>query len=587
MSAPTETLRTADEALMLPRGLTDPAAAWTRLGTLDGTSRPLVDAGGLVSPGSGRPSVDWWIGADDRWHLPSAEVTVRQSLVRGTPVVETAMRVPGGDALQRVCVVRLPSAEGGGDALLIEVENRTGIPFALALALRPFDAAGPVPVHTVAIADGALLADGRTALLLAKAPNRAVAGGREGGDLLEVVRSGGAQDATFETVHDPSGTAQAAVIVPVPHRVTFRAVIPLDVDRTTFPEVLPGAAEVAEGWRVQLRDAARVGLPDAARVAAFDALPATLVLAVADAAGGTLDDRLALAEALATVGFTEEAAAVIAGVLLAIDDAHLLGRADAAVEHGAATALGRLLQRHRDGDLARAGLELAVRAAQRLAAAQRPARVLRRRRPSVPFTARTREDVAALATVMDQAGEERAAADTRALCTALGAEDDPVPAAAGVGDELDALLAAASPTVAWPGHTGWAQAARATNLLVESLVRADPDAVAVAAEVPEAWLGQNFEAHGFRTPAGVVSFAVRWHAERPALLWEVVDGVAPLTVRAPGLDERWTSGDPAGEALLGPVTLPERPAPGAGGGGLVIGGLQIGRRPPSEDTDGS
>lgn len=587
MSAPTDARHAVGDALMLPRGLAGPAATWTRLGTLDGTVRPLVDAAGLVSPGPGRPSIDWWIGADDRWHLPSAETTVRQSRIRATPVVETAMRVPGGDALHRVCVVRLPSAEGGGDALLMEVENRTGTPFALALALRPFDAVGPVAVHTVSMSDGALVADGRTALLLAKAPNRAVAGGRDGGDLLEVIRAGGAHDATFEELHDPSGLAQSVFVVPVPHRVTFRAVIPLDVDLTSYPGVLPTAADVAEGWRVQLRDAARVGLPDTARGTAFDALPGALVLAASEAASGTLEDQLALAEALATVGFTDQATAVLAGVLLGIDDASIFGRSDAALEHAAAVALGRHLQRQPDADLARAGLELAVRAAQRQAEARRPGRLFGRRRPLVPVTAEAQRDVAALLTVMDQAGEARAAADTRTMLAALHVEDVPAAVPPGVGDELDALLAEASSAVSWPGRTDWAPAARATNLLVASLVRADPDAVAVAAEVPEAWLGQNFEVHGFRTPAGVVSFAVRWHAERPALLWEVVDGEAPLAITAPGLDQGWTSGDPAGEALLSPVALPEHPVPGAPGGGVVIDGLQIGRRPPSGDIDGS
>ena len=49
---------------------------------------------------------------------------------------------------------------------------------------------------------------------------------------------------------------------------------------------------------------------------------------------------------------------------------------------------------------------------------------------------------------------------------------------------------------------------------------------------------------------GVLSYAVRWHGERPALLW---DGPPGTTVRVPGLDPGWRSDDAAGEALLGPV----------------------------------
>jgi hypothetical protein len=45
-----------------------------------------------------------------------------------------------------------------------------------------------------------------------------------------------------------------------------------------------------------------------------------------------------------------------------------------------------------------------------------------------------------------------------------------------------------------------------------------------------------------------VSFALRWHGERPALIFDVPPGVA--RVRAPALDATWESGGGAGEALL-------------------------------------
>jgi hypothetical protein len=45
-----------------------------------------------------------------------------------------------------------------------------------------------------------------------------------------------------------------------------------------------------------------------------------------------------------------------------------------------------------------------------------------------------------------------------------------------------------------------------------------------------------------------VSFAVRWHGPRPALLWTAPAGA---TLRAPGLDPEWSTSDPSGEQLLG------------------------------------
>src|SRR3712207_8333250 len=50
------------------------------------------------------------------------------------------------------------------------------------------------------------------------------------------------------------------------------------------------------------------------------------------------------------------------------------------------------------------------------------------------------------------------------------------------------------------------------------------------------------------------SFAVRWHGERPALLWELTphDATTRLSITAPGLDPAWATSELRGEALLGP-----------------------------------
>ena len=62
---------------------------WTPLGTLDGAARARVDAAGLVQVDGAAWSLDWWIGAEDRWHVPAREAAVRQELVGNSPVVAT------------------------------------------------------------------------------------------------------------------------------------------------------------------------------------------------------------------------------------------------------------------------------------------------------------------------------------------------------------------------------------------------------------------------------------------------------------------------------------------------------------------
>ena len=52
------------------------------------------------------------------------------------------------------------------------------------------------------------------------------------------------------------------------------------------------------------------------------------------------------------------------------------------------------------------------------------------------------------------------------------------------------------------------------------------------------------------TMNGKVSWAVRWHGDRPALLWEVENGSEDLVIMSPGLDPAFRGSGPRGEALL-------------------------------------
>jgi hypothetical protein len=85
----------------------------------------------------------------------------------------------------------------------------------------------------------------------------------------------------------------------------------------------------------------------------------------------------------------------------------------------------------------------------------------------------------------------------------------------------------------------------------------DDDSVDLLVELPAEWRGQGVEVHDAPTRAGRVSYAVRWHGARPALLWECE---RPIRLRAPGVDRAWSTTEARGEALL---AAPTGPAPGA------------------------
>ena len=118
-------------------------------------------------------------------------------------------------------------------------------------------------------------------------------------------------------------------------------------------------------------------------------------------------------------------------------------------------------------------------------------------------------------------------------------------------DRLQWMVDAATPTFTWPeaihpqlgtgcmgdGHHGWA-AADFLSFVRALLVREVDGGLALCTMLPDAWWGQNLEVEHAPTHHGDLSFAVRWHGDRPALLWELVprpgqDGPVRITVPGP------------------------------------------------------
>jgi hypothetical protein len=339
----------------------------TPLGTLESPSTAVVDERGKVTPWAGGWSLDWSVGADDRWHVPAQEVAVRQRLVDGMPVVETAMRVPGGDAVHRAYGVRA----GDDDLVVVEVENQSPLPFAIAL----------VPSERADVDGSVVRVKRRVAMHLLRPPSR---------------------------------VENQQLIWPVAHRTTFRVALRLLPQRRADAvdvAALASAASVARGWRLHGDRGTRLELPDPRLQAAVDANRRYQLL-----------------------------------------------------------------------------------------------------RPS------------------------------RALSVEGGL------------DHVRLLLDSASTTWTWADGTAGAELlALVGEVLVHEL---GPNRLSLLTEVPPAWLGQPLQVSDMPTAAGSLSYAVRWHGERPALLWELSPSGGPVTITAPGLDPSWSTTEPSGEALLAPVPVP-------------------------------
>jgi hypothetical protein len=213
----------------------------TPIGNLESRWRPVVGSRGLLEAQPGGWTLDWWIGAEDQWHVPAGapSARVRQGLVGAAPVVETAIRVPGGEAVHRAYAVRAPD-----ELAVVEVENRSRVPFAVALVLRSRDNVELRDDTTVTVG-------GAPALLLPRRPAQLAV---TGGEL-------------------------AVLVFPLPHTATLRTAVPLDAVRYDVRVAsLPSAEQVANGWALHGRGAMRLVLPDDRLQEAYDATCRFLLL---------------------------------------------------------------------------------------------------------------------------------------------------------------------------------------------------------------------------------------------------------------------------------------------------------------------
>jgi hypothetical protein len=219
----------------------------TTVGALGSPHQVHVDARGRVAPHDHDWSLDWWVGADDHWHIPAREPTVRQSLVDAAPVTRTALRVPHGDAVQHVYGVG-----GPGDPVVIEVTNESPAPFVLALVISG--------AHRVEVDGTTVAIDGHPTLWLTRPPSRWAAS--TDNTTQAQVRAGDARGGPFVPQRDRHGRLEVALLHPVAHRTRLRSALRLDGDPPPDLERLPDPDAAARGWQAQLTRGLQVDVPD-------------------------------------------------------------------------------------------------------------------------------------------------------------------------------------------------------------------------------------------------------------------------------------------------------------------------------------
>jgi hypothetical protein len=209
---------------------------------LDGAVRASVSsAGGSVE--SATVTLRWWVGANDGWHDPATDTTARFRRRGVAPSFETAVRVPGGDFVQRAYAVTAPSGAG---AVAVDFDNESRAPCSVVVFVR---VALSASVHL----DGKVLrVDGAPALTFG-APPRLWAGGD---DVRERVRVGGASAGVPPAWSAP---CEIALLAPVPHRTVLRTAL---ADQELEPHTLADPSAVERAWRCQLDRGMQVELPE-------------------------------------------------------------------------------------------------------------------------------------------------------------------------------------------------------------------------------------------------------------------------------------------------------------------------------------
>ncbi|MDP6863091.1 MAG: hypothetical protein QGH80_05335 [Acidimicrobiales bacterium] len=548
------------------------ARSWTLLGNLESSERIAVDRRGLVAARPGSWSLDWWLRVDDDWIFPSEHGAVRQRLVDGAPVVETVIRAAGGDLIHRVYATRANS-----EYLIVEVDNQASRPVALAWAIRPYDHLGGGRVENIELDDRTLHIDGQVGVICGRTPGRLIAG------------SGGVDPAlSLDTTEEgpnsivcEQGMASAALITPLVHGATLRCMVPLGGPPDLHPtSKIPTASQVARGWGHHAVNASRFVLPPGHLNDVFDASRQSLLLAstgenLVPAPGGpphTASDEAAVLIGLAECGYETAVREIL------ISRAKRQDRLGAVIHNGidvtsaTLTAAGRALEVAPDKALSKALSEFAADGARWILANPDPSakegllsanRILK----SVGADKAVRElEELIPSVVVPDTQKSDDIGDINVLEMARSAFDQLPTDPETVFVKLEQLASFASPTMNWPtyldsstknGTAGAGHDLRVSAWFVRSFLRLlvddTCDQLRLALVWPKEWLGLGVEVHGLPSRYGNVSWAVRWHADRPAVLWEVDGGPTDLKIQVPGLDPQFQGEGPVGEELLSPV----------------------------------
>lgn len=522
-------------------------ATWNTLYTIGAGAVADVDASGAVHPRHRPVSVEVWFGSGDRWVRGTADAGVRQTRVVGLPIIETRQRLGDGD------VVQTAWADEPGDArgrVVIELKNETEVPVAAAVVVRPRRVTGERgSISEIRVAGSLIVADRRPLVDLTRRPGDVAVAIDQGSALLDLLAATGESLLGHESLEDDAARASLAAMIPLTPGVDRQILV---VDGRQETTVAPAPLDrVVAGWRAHLDRAAEIELPTWPKHMP-PALLSSLLGAVADGRAPLgadtwqrVDDA-ALAVALSRFGVSWAAAAVTERLLVAVMDGSLRRSDWPSVAAACALIVGSVpgdeaLARYADAAVAVAGEALT--------------------------NASTSELDGLLVQVVRVAHGDGAASDALSIVgkppsgSALEQlERLRVGPTAGPWMPMNVVAVRAEAGTTWRwGRNGCGDSPHARADLLIGLramcLDTSGDSIDVLPGMTRSWRGQNLRVARFPTPAGRLSYALRWHGPRAALLWEIEgDSAIPVQLTCRAIDPSFETSDRTGEALLAEPT---------------------------------
>ncbi len=466
------------------------------IGDLEGPLA-VVDEHGRVQTIDRRWSFEWGVGVGDRWRVAHETAGTRRHRINDAPVYETRLRISAGDVVARVAVAN----DGVSRALVVEFENLSSDAVAVALVGRAVGGEVSVTRDSVSL-------DGRVWIQ----PERQAGG---------VVAASGPQDPWPEIQKGPDAEpvsvrgsdVAAGLVMALPHRQSVKFQIMIE---GRVPTRTASPTEIASGWSAVTADALSVDVADGDLGTAWRRILGDLVVQAGS------DDPGSAAEAapiLDIAGLDREADRARATVVAASEAGLLTGAP-------AVAALRALLSR-----------DLRV---QKVSGIDQLADVLVSR-----ATGSLDIETANLLARVLEGSDRKAAADAYRLAASLDPSGrwQPVTPVAKAAERVLRILVDDS-------HVGTRVDVNSIASTVGDTGEAGGVRIDLLPEVPPDWFARPVDVRGFGTLWGRVSFSVRWHGRRPALLWERTGGHDRVELRCAGLDPSWSSVEQHGETLL-------------------------------------